>query len=312
MRRCVVTGGAGFIGSHLVRGALDQGYQVVVLDNLSTGRIENLARVIDHIEFVRGDIRDRGVLAKVMPGTELVFHEAALAEVPVSIENPVLSAEINDIGTLNVFEAAARAGVNRLVFASSSAVYGDGYRPPHHEKLTPNPDSPYAAHKLLGEQYGVIYGRLFNLETVSLRYFNVFGPNQAASSPYSGVISCFLDSIVHKRRPIIYGDGGQSRDFIFVKDVVEANFLAAGSPKAPGAAVNIGAGGSITLLQTLEVLSRLTGQEIIPEFRPSRPGDVYESKADISLAGEILGFTPKTPFETGLSATWEWFLKENA
>ncbi|MFH1134700.1 MAG: SDR family oxidoreductase [Pseudomonadota bacterium] len=308
MRRCLVTGGAGFIGSHLTREALNRGYDVVVLDNLSSGRRENLTEVINHVELVEGDIRDRDLVGKLVRGTDLIFHEAALAEVPLCIENPVLSAQINDLGTLTVLEAAARAGVGRVVYASSSAVYGDSYPSPQHEGLPPVPDSPYAAHKLLGEHYGAIFGKLYGLEVASLRYFNVYGPRQDPASPYSGVISCFFQKIRQGLPPVIYGDGGQCRDFIFVRDVVEANFLAAQSPEAPGNAFNIGTGHAITLLRTLEVMTKLVGRNISPLFAPPRAGDIHESRAEVSLARQKLGFSATSTFETGLALTWKWFL----
>ena len=307
--RCLISGGAGFIGSHLVDRALRQGFEVRVLDDLSTGSRENLTHCLGEIELVVGDVRDRDLVHRAAQGAEVVFHHAALTAVPLTVEDPFRSAEVNDLGTLNVFLAASRAGARRVVYASSSAVYGSIDSLPHHEDMTPQPNSPYAAHKLLGEYYGKMFGDLYGLEVVSLRYFNVFGPRQDPGSPYSGVMSIFMDRLNKGLRPVIFGDGGQSRDFIYIKDVVEANYLAAAAEGAAGQAFNIGTGRAVTLHRILEALADLTGRQADPAYEPPRPGDVYESRADVTRASEGLCFAARTSFEDGLALTWDWFTK---
>lgn len=305
---CLITGGAGFIGSHLVDEALRRNWRVTVLDNFSFGHRENLSHCMDRINLVEGDIRDRDLVRQTALGTDLVFHHAALASVPLTVKDPVQSAEINDLGTLNVFLAAREAGVRRVVYASSSAVYGPEPVMPHHEGLIPRPDTPYAAHKLLGEHYAAMFGKLYGLEVVSLRYFNVFGPRQDPSSPYSGVISIFMEKIRNRETVPVYGDGGQSRDFIYIGDVVRAVFLAAETTGAAGRPINIGAGLSVTINQTIDIMSDLTRQRITPRYAPPRPGDIYASRAAVDLARDILGFQAGVSFEQGLAETWEWYL----
>jgi len=305
----LITGGAGFIGSHLVDEALRRGCDVVVLDNLTTGRLENLEHCFKEINFVQGDIRDRDLVFKLARGADRVFHHAAVTAVPETVDDPFTSAEVNDLGCLNVFSAARSAGVGRVVYASSSAVYGDTETLPHRESMIPSPNSPYAAHKLLGEHYAAIFRDLYDLEIVPLRYFNVFGPRQDPGSTYSGVISIFMDRLFKGRQPVVYGDGGQRRDFIYVQDVVEANFLAAETPGLAGRAINVGTGRAAGILNLLEIMSRLTGVEAAPSFEAHRPGDIYESRADVSRARELLGFSARTPLETGLARTLDWFRK---
>ncbi|MEW6263499.1 MAG: SDR family oxidoreductase [Thermodesulfobacteriota bacterium] len=305
--RCLITGGAGFIGSHLVQRALQRGHEVVVLDNLSTGNLANLAGFRQDIEFFQGDIQDLDLVSKCSAGCEVVFHHAAVASVPVTVQDPILSARVNDLGTLNVFLAARDRGAAKVVYASSSAVYGGRSAPPHPETARPAPASPYAAHKLLGEYYAGMFWELYGLDVVSLRYFNVFGPRQDPSSPYSGVISIFFDRIRQGLSPVIYGDGRQTRDFIYVEDVVEANFLAAQTPRKDEQVYNIGTGREVTLLAMLDVLRRLSGKTIEPIFDQPRAGDVQFSRAEIAKAAVDLGFTARTPFEDGLARTWAWF-----
>ncbi|MBF0530599.1 MAG: SDR family oxidoreductase [Deltaproteobacteria bacterium] len=306
MIRCLITGGAGFIGSHLVDEAVRRGWRVVVLDNFSTGHMENLTSSLDHIDLVRGDVRDQELLRQCFRGVDVVFHHAALVAVPDSVANPILSAEINDLGTLNVFLAARDAGVKRVVYASSSAVYGNISTPPHDETMKPCPDSPYAAHKLLGEHYAAIFQNLYGLDIVSLRYFNVYGPRQDPSSPYSGVISIFLEKARRGLAPVIFGDGGQRRDFIYVSDVVAANYLAALTKINSRPIYNIGTGRAVTLLDMIKNLEELTGHDLNPQFEQPRPGDVYASWAMVDRAKEDLGFKSQVSFKSGLAKTWTW------
>lgn len=284
-----------------------RGFEVVVLDDLSSGKRENLAPYLDDIEFVRGDVRDRDLVFQVTKGAELVFHHAAITAVPLTVDDPFLSAEVNGLGTLNVFMAARAAGVRRVVYASSSAVYGNSNRLPHSEALTLEPGSPYAVHKLLGEHYGAMFDDLYGLEVVSLRYFNVFGPRQDPSSPCSGVVSIFFQALDQGQRPVVFGDGGQSRDFIFIRDAGAAAFLAGEAVGAAGQVYNIGTGRAVTLNRMLEVMADLTGTRIDPIIKPPRPGDVYASKADVAKARDELGFQAQVPLRSGLALTWEWF-----
>ncbi len=305
--KALVTGGAGFIGSHLAEALCRRGARVVVLDNLSSGSIRNLdwRRGDDGLEFVEGDIRDNNLLAKTVAGCDWVFHQAAQASVPYSVAMPLESNAHNLEGTLNLLVAARDAGVRRFLFASSSAIYGDDDAALKHEGLPPNPLSPYALQKYAGEKYSQIFHSLYGLETVSLRYFNVFGPRQAFDSPYSGVIAKFCTSLLRGEAPVIFGDGLQSRDFTFIGDAVAANLLAAEAPsmRVAGKVFNIATGQSITLLQLVTELNRLTGQQLKPRFEPPRPGDVRDSRADISAARRDLGYEPKKSWEQGLAAT---------
>lgn len=306
-KRVLVTGGAGFIGSHLVDALLAEGYAVVVLDNLSTGHLANLAHVRDRIAFIKGDIRDAGTVATSVAGCEFVFHQAAVVSVPQTVAEPIESAMVNDIGTLQVLEAARRAGVRRVVLASSCAVYGDDPRLPKAEDMTPVPQSPYALQKFAGEQYARLYGALYGMETVCLRYFNVFGPRQDPSSPYSGVISIFMTRASAGQAPVIYGDGNQSRDFIFVKDVAAANLLAARAPGAVGRVFNVGTGRFVRIHRLWEMVAQMAGVSVTPGYEPARPGDIAESVADISRAGATLGFQPVWAFDRGIEKTYTWY-----
>src|SRR6185295_10778278 len=308
MSKYVVTGGAGFIGSALVRGLLRNGAsKVVVIDSLLTGQEENLDEVRSSVEFHRADIRDYDQIAPLVRGADIVFHEAAIPSVPRSIQDPVPSHEVNINGTFQVLRAAAAGGVKRVVYAASSSAYGDTEVLPKIETMNPRPKSPYALQKLAGEYYSSIFTECFNLETVSLRYFNVFGPRQDPSSPYSGVLSLFIRSILERRSPTIYGDGEQSRDFTYVDDVVSLNLKAAQAKGASGKMYNGGNGGRITLNQAWALLQKIEGVDIPSTFGPERPGDVRHSQADTTAAHTDLGYVPAFSFEQGLRLTLDWF-----
>ena len=307
MKKCLVTGGAGFIGSNLTERLLGDGVQVRVLDSLTSGFMENLEPFLGNIEFKQGDVRDIDTLQEIMVGVEVVFHQAAVVSVPQSVEDPIETAMVNDLGTLHVLEAAHRAGVRRVVFASSCAVYGDLPHLPKKETMETRPLSPYAASKLHGETYASLYSDLYGLDVVCLRYFNVYGPKQDPTSPYSGVISIFLDRAVQGELPTIFGDGEQFRDFVYVADVVQANLLAAYQDNITGAVINIGTGSSVTVNGLWQTISQFAGVEGEPERAEERPGDIRESVADISRARELLDYEPHYSFKEGLELTWEWY-----
>ncbi len=306
MRRVVVTGGAGFIGSALVRALLARGDRVVVIDNLMTGREDNLAEVADRIEWERDDIRDYEALVKAFRGAEVVFHLAAIPSVPRSIEEPALTHDVNVNGTFNVFRACLATGVRRVVYAASSSAYGDTEVLPKVETMLPRPLSPYAAQKLMGEYYARVFYLCYGLEAVSLRYFNVYGPRQDPTSPYSGVISIFLRALLERRSPTIYGDGEQSRDFTYVEDVVALTLKAADAPNVGGKVYNAGNGQRYTLNYVWGLLQRLEGVELPAQYAPARPGDVRHSQADITAAVRDLGHSPQFTLEEGLRRTLEW------
>jgi UDP-glucose 4-epimerase len=309
MSRFLVTGGAGFIGSALVRGLLEHGAnRVIVVDNLLTGHEENLEEVHGDVDFHRVDIRDYDALRKAMEGIDIVFHEAAIPSVPRSIHEPVPSHEVNLNGTFNVLRSAKEAGVRRVVYAASSSAYGDTEVLPKVETMSPGPKSPYAAQKLLGEHYMSVWASCFGLETVSLRYFNVYGPRQDPASPYSGVLSLFMTAILNRQAPTIFGDGEQSRDFTFVEDVVALNIKAAeASAKVSGRMYNAGNGGRITLNESWKLLEKIEGVRLAPKYGPPREGDVRDSQADTTLACRDLGHDPKFTFEQGMRATLNWY-----
>ena len=306
-KNALVTGGAGFIGSHIVEALVSAGCTVTVLDNLSGGDLLNLASVKDQIVFYHNDIRDQSVLEKAASGCDVIFHLAAVVAVQETIKNPVESAMINDIGTLNVLETARRKNVKRVILASSCAVYGDDPRLPKKENMTPKPASPYAVQKLSAEHYARVYFELYGLETLSLRFFNVYGPRQNPSSPYSGVISIFMTRAASNQNPVIYGDGNQSRDFVYVKDVVKANLLAAGTNDLAGNVVNVGTGSSVRINRLWELISSLNGRRLEPNFAPAREGDILHSVASIEMAQSILNFKNDFPLEKGLDLTFEWY-----
>lgn len=301
--KALVTGGAGFIGSHIVDELLAGGVEVVVIDNLSTGNRQNLAHVRERITFFQGDIRDREVLKKAVQGCDVVFHEAAIVSVTQTVDHPLDSAMVNDFGTLLVLDTARQCNVKKVVLASSCAIYGDSQHLPKVETMTPRPQSPYAVQKLTGELNAKVYNDLYGMQTTCLRYFNVYGPRQDPSSPYSGVISIFMSKAVARDRPVIYGDGNQTRDFIFVKDVVRANLLAAYDDQARGNVFNIGTGKETSIKKLWEMIGAITGLEISPEYRPARSGDILRSVADAALAGSMLDFAPQYTFEKGLELT---------
>jgi len=305
--RALVTGGAGFIGSHIVDALVADGCRVAVLDNLSTGAELNLASVRDRITFYHGDIRDRQVLEKAAKGCDVIFHLAAVVSVPQTIENPVESAMINELGTLFVLETARSEHIKRVVFSSSCAVYGDDPQLPKTEAMNLTPCSPYAIQKMTAEHYMRLGHDLYGLETVSLRYFNVYGPRQDPSSPYSGVISIFMQKAVDEKIPVIYGDGNQSRDFIYVTDVVNANLLAATVAPASGDIVNIGTGSSIRINQLWDMICALSDFSLKPQYRPTRPGDIYASVAKVEHARALLDFSAEYPFDRGLELTYRWY-----
>jgi UDP-N-acetylglucosamine/UDP-N-acetyl-alpha-D-glucosaminouronate 4-epimerase len=308
--KVLVTGGAGFIGSHLAEALVRAGHRVRVLDNLYSGRRANLAPVRGDVEFVQGDCADPASARRAMRGIEAVFHEAAIPSVARSVQDPLASHRGNATATLSVLTAARDAGVRRVVYAGSSSVYGDAKRLPKREDMETRPLSPYAVGKLTGEHYLRIFASLYGLETLTLRYFNVFGPRQNAGSPYSGVISLFTAALLAGRRPVIYGDGRQSRDFTYVANVVDANLRALTVDGADGDVLNVATGSRVTLNRLLATLARHLGRKVQPRYLPPRAGDVRHSLADITRARRKLGYRPLVDFETGLLKTLEWYRDE--
>jgi len=308
-RGALVTGGAGFIGSHLADRLVGDGWRVRILDDFSSGREENLAGFQDQIELLRGDLRDPELVARSVRDVEVVFHQAALASVPRSIAEPERTNQVNVTGTLGLLEAARRAGVRRLVFAASSSAYGDTPTLPKVETMPANPMSPYALQKYVGEVYCRLYSGLYGLETVSLRYFNVYGPRQDPKSEYAAVIPRFVTACLQGESPRIYGDGEQTRDFTFVSDTVQANLLAADAPHASGTVMNVAGGKRVSLNQLLGDIVELTGANVEPHHDPPREGDVRDSLADLDRAGELLGYAPSVPLRKGLSSTIDHFRK---
>jgi nucleoside-diphosphate-sugar epimerase len=305
--KALVTGGAGFIGSHLVSSLVNEGCSVTVLDNLSSGHRRNLAAVAHCVQFVEGDIQDPTALARSMEGCQVVFHHAAVVSVTKTVEAPVSSTLVNDLGTLQVLDAARRNGVGRVVLASSSAVYGDDPDMPKTESMPAKPMSPYAVQKLTNEYYAALYHRLYGLQTCCLRYFNVFGPRQDPSSPYSGVISIFMTKAVRDESPVIFGDGRQTRDFVYVQDVVRANLLAARQEKAVGNVFNVGTSHAVSIAALWDQIARLAGCTRKPRYEAPRPGDIVDSSADIQKARRLLGFDPAFELHQGLEHTFAWY-----
>ena len=316
--KALVTGGAGFIGSHLAEALCQRGHPVVVLDDLSLGKRENLAWAerlpASQFEFVQGDVANESLARKLVSGCDWVFHEAALPSVPLSVAKPLESNTANLDATLRLLVLARDAKVKRFLFASSSAIYGDAMEPAKSESLAPLPLSPYALQKYAAERYGQLFHSLYGLETVSLRYFNVFGPRQAFDSPYSGVIAKFCTAMLAGQAPVIFGDGLQSRDFTYVDNAVAANLLAAGAPakKVAGQVFNVAAGECINLRQLVEELNRLTAQQLTPRFEPARAGDVKHSLADISAARAGLGYGVEVSWQEGLRRTLEFYRRPRA
>jgi nucleoside-diphosphate-sugar epimerase len=308
MSHYVVTGGAGFIGSAIVRSLLREGAgRVVVIDNLLTGRESNLDEVRSRVELERADIRNYEEIAPIIRGAAVVFHEAAIPSVPRSIADPVPSHDVNVNGTFNVLRAAHEGAAGRVVYAASSSAYGDTEVLPKVESMAPRPKSPYALQKLMGEYYCNVFTGVYNLETVAIRYFNVYGPRQDPTSPYSGVLSLFMRAVLERKPPLIFGDGQQSRDFTYVEDVAELNLKAARAKNVSGKFYNGGNGGRITLSQAWALLQKLEAVEIPAQYGPPRAGDVHDSQADTTLAMRDLGHAPRYSFEEGMRLTLEWY-----
>jgi len=306
--KVVVTGGAGFIGSNLAEELIRNGARVTIIDNLVTGFEENLNEIGGDFEFVRGDVNDNSVLERVLDGVEVVFHQAALPSVPRSVDNPVETHQACVNGTFNLLVRAKEKGVRRFIYAASSSAYGDQPTLPKVETMRPEPLSPYAAAKLVGEYYCQVFHRVYGMETMALRYFNVFGPRQNPSSMYSGVISRFIDALYKGQPPVIYGDGEQSRDFTYVANVVNANILAAQTDRGFGEVMNVANGERTSLNELLEVLKSISGRvDITAEYKPERKGDVKHSQADNNKAIEILGYEKLVGLEEGLRRTIDWW-----
>ena len=309
MAKYLVTGGAGFIGSNIVEELVLRGEKVRVLDNFITGNRENLRPFLKRIELIEGDIRDNNTVKMAVKGVDFVLHQAALRSVAKSVEDPVGTHDVNATGTLNILIAAKKAGVKRVVYASTCAAYGDAKKFPQRESDTIAPISPYGASKLAGESYCMVFAKTLGLEAAALRYFNVFGPRQNPESKYSSVVPAFIFDIMKNKIPVIDWDGKQSRDFVFVKDVVQANLLAAKAKKASGEVFNIGNGCATTILDLLMCIEKALGKEIPPEFGPKREGDVRKVYSDISKAKRILSFRPRVTLKHGLKLTVDWFRK---
>jgi nucleoside-diphosphate-sugar epimerase len=310
----MVTGGAGFIGSNLTEALLKKGHQVRVLDNFSTGKRENLIfeKQDPSLEIIDGDIRDLETCQKVTKGVHYVFHQAALPSVPRSVEDPLTTHFVNANGTLNILLAARDAGVKRVIYASSSSIYGDTPTLPKKEDMPPNPLSPYALQKYIGEQYARLFFQLYGLETVSLRYFNIFGPKQDPASIYSAVIPKFIKALLRNDAPVIFGDGEQSRDFTYIDNVVHANLLAMSAERLQGEAVNIACGKRTSLNQLLDILKAALGSHVSPVYKESRKGDVKHSLAEISRGKHVIDYDPQVDIETGLKKTLDYFRKQQS
>src|SRR6476469_7810349 len=305
MSHYLVTGGAGFIGSHLSEELVRRGNQVRVLDNLSTGKRKNLEH-IPGVEFIEGDLADPDACARAVQGVDYVLHQAAIPSVPRSVKDPVTSNRANIDGSLNILVAARDAGVKRLVYAGSSSAYGDTPTLPKREDMPTRPLSPYALQKLVAEQYCQMFTRLYGLETVTIRYFNVFGPRQDPGSPYSGVISLFSTSLLEGRQPMVYGDGEQTRDFTYVANVVDGVLRACTAPGASGEVLNVATGGRISLNELLRTMNKIVGTNLAARYAEARAGDVRDSQADITKARRLLGYEPIVQLEEGLRRTLDW------
>ena len=311
MAAYLVTGGAGFIGSHLAEELLRRGERVRVADSLITGKRRNL-EAIPAAEFLEGDLADLEFARRAVAGMDYVLHQAAIPSVPRSVNDPITSNRANAEATLNVLVAARDAGVKRLIFAGSSAEYGNTPVLPKREDMAPSPLSPYALQKVMGTQYCQMFTRLYGFETVVIRYFNVFGPRQDPSSPYSGVISVFATALGEGRRPTIYGDGEQTRDFTYVANVVDGVLRACAAPRAAGEVINVATNGRVSLNQLLDIMNRIVGTDLKAIYEDARPGDVKDSQADITKAHALLGYTPSVGLEDGLKQTLAWCRAESA
>ena len=309
MPHYLVTGGAGFIGSHIVERLVKDGHSVRVIDNFSSGKRANLAPFGDKVELLEGDIRDRNDCRRACEGIEIIFHQAAVPSVPKSVDDPVTSHEANIDGTFNLLLAARDAGCRRVIYAASSSAYGDAVELPKRETARPEPLSPYAVNKLVGEYYCKIFSCCYGLQTIALRYFNVFGPRQDPKSQYAAAIPAFVTAILRDEPPTIYGDGEQTRDFTYIDNVVHANLLAANAPKVNGEVVNIACGERVSVNQIIRQINELLGRNVKPKYVPERPGDVKHSLADITAARELIGYQPLVSFEDGLRRAIEWYRK---
>jgi nucleoside-diphosphate-sugar epimerase len=304
----LVTGGAGFIGSHIAAALIDRGARVRIIDDLSTGHHENMAEIGGDIDFIQASLTDAKALSRALQNVEWVFHEAAIPSVPRSVAEPAETHEASVNATFSLLLAARDHKIRRLVYAASSSAYGDQPELPKREDMRPDPLSPYAVAKLVGEYYCQVFSRVYGLETVSLRYFNVFGPRQDPGSQYSGVISRFIDALLNGEQPTIYGDGEQSRDFTYISNVVDANLKAAESESAVGQVINIANGQRVTINQVFEMVKKLTGRtNLQAQYAPTRTGDVRDSLADLSLARALLAYEPRVQLEEGLRSTIDWW-----
>jgi UDP-glucose 4-epimerase len=314
--KILVTGGAGFVGSHLVDRLLNEGYEVIAIDNLYTGRLQNIAhhQSKEEFQFIKGDIRDFKLVKETMKEVDAVFHEAALASVTQSVKNPILTNNINVVGTLNLLKASSDLGVKRFIYASSAAVYGDTSSPQKSEDLTPNPTSPYGVSKFAAENYVTVFHEVYNLETISLRYFNIYGPRESfnTQSAYGGVITLFINRLLKNMPLIIHGDGEQTRDFVYIQDVVEANILALNNKNAVGEFFNIGTGTNVSINQVGRVLKEITEKENLKNIHTGpRPVDIRHGYADINKAKKILGYTPKFSIKEGLTELVNWYTQNS-
>ena len=310
--RYVVTGGAGFIGSNTVDELVRRGASVVVVDDLSAGKEENLAEVRNKISFIKGSINDLEAVRRAMHEADYVLHLAARTSVPRSIKDPLETNRVNIEGTLNVLVAARDAKVKRVVLAASSSAYGETPVLPKVETMQPQPISPYGVTKYVGELYAQVFGRVYGLQNVSLRFFNVFGPRQDPGSPYSGVLSKFCTAFLEQTEPVIFGDGEQTRDFTYIENVVQANLSACEAPAASGRAINVGTGERISLNQTLQLLREISGNSLDAKYDPAREGDIRDSQADLTLSREVLNYEPTVNFAEGLRRTFAWYKESQA
>lgn len=307
MRRCMVTGGAGFIGSHIATALVERGDEVRILDNLSTGHKKNFAHIENEITFLEGDLLDEKLIEEAVDGVDYIFHQAALASVPRSVEAPLDTNAACVTGSLTLLDKARRAGVKRMMYAASSSLYGDQPFSSKRETDIPAPISPYGVAKLAAEYYCHAFTATYGFETVPIRYFNVFGPRQDPDSPYSAVIPLFITALLDGRRPTIFGDGTQSRDFTYIDNIVHGNLLAAEAEGAAGRSFNVAGGGNVTLLQMLAALNKELGTNVEPIFEAARAGDIHTSLADISMAREVLGYEPQVSFEEGVRRSIEYY-----